>query len=182
MKKTKQNQIILEIITALLIILILPEISAFGATSDYSNQNPLIIKTGETKDVAITIQNLAGNEDITLEAEIISGSEIASITDLSKNYFIPFGKKDVKLNLKLKIPKNPEKDNYFLSVTLKKIPEKSEKNEKILEITNAVTTSFPIIIEKNKTESKFIIPISLIIVITLLIDLYLIFKKKKKSF
>ena len=88
----------------------LPTTTAFGATCPYWSENPLTISPGEEKEISCILQNMLGGKDIKLKAEITSGLEIATLTDSNTEYIVPFGREDIKVNLKVKIPENPEKE------------------------------------------------------------------------
>lgn len=81
----------------LLVLLIsIVNISAFGVGCAYTNENPLKLFPGESSDVLISLQN---NEEISLKASILVGSDIA-ILDASDVYNVPAnGSIDVKLNV-----------------------------------------------------------------------------------
>jgi len=82
-------------------------VSAFAVTSYYWQDHPLILEPGQTKEVqAFGLQNLVDGKDLTAIAILGSGKEIAQITDSSNIYFVPFGRKDVYINLRITIPEN----------------------------------------------------------------------------
>jgi len=92
------------IFLTLLVALISTNVKAFGITSFYTDQQPLVMNPGESKDVYLELQNMAGDSDMEVRAELVSGSEIAVISDKKLEYPVPLGKKDVKVNLKITIP------------------------------------------------------------------------------
>jgi len=161
-------------------------VNAFGASSPYFNNNPLILSPGESKDIEIYLQNMVGDKDITLQAEILLGKEIASFLDTSPNYLISFGKKDIKANLKITIPKEAKDgDKYTISINFKE--KKSEKQE-LLQITGGVTTSFPIIIKElqkspkeTSTKTFFYLIISTLILSIIIVIVLLIKSVKSRK-
>jgi len=182
----------------LLILLILsapPIASAFGATAPYWKDQPLIISPGETKTFPIILQNMIGGKNITLKGEITSGSEIAFLTDPNSTYSVPFGKEDIKASLKVEIPGNAKKGNkYIINIFFKQI---SETEGEMLQISSGVAASFPVIIEKEisespqqKTESVNSSPISLsyiiiaiiILIISTIIVLFFLMKNQNSGF
>ena len=67
-----------------LILVLTAFVSAWGVGSPYwdkgaSEPSPLEIDLGEAKNVSLNIQNMAGNEDIVVKAEIKKGLDIASL-------------------------------------------------------------------------------------------------------
>lgn len=81
-------------------------VGAVAVTAPYWEGFPLIVNPGDVKNVVLELQNMVGDGDITLRAELISGSEIARITDRSNDYLVPFGRSDIKVNLRIEIPNN----------------------------------------------------------------------------
>lgn len=175
------------ILIMILILTILPLAKAFGATPPYSENNPLILSPNEEKEISILLQNMIGNKDIKLKAEITEGKEIATLAD-AQSYTISFGKKDIPVNIKIKIPRNAKKaDKYQISISFTQIP---ENDEKMLQLTPSITTSFPIIIEELAQSPKIsqnnisltiitILIVMLIIIISIILSLN---KKQTKSF
>jgi len=87
--------------TALMSIMALSLVCAFGVSSPYWEGNPLKMYPGESKIVNLNLQNIAAaSESVTVKLEILQGSEIAS---LDKNeYIVEAGSnKDVPLNIKV---------------------------------------------------------------------------------
>ena len=174
------------IILAVLFILLIPSSIAFGATPPYWKDRPLTISPGEEKIVPIVLQNMIGERDVILKAEIISGKEIAEILD-SKEYLVPLGRNDIKLNIKIKIPEKTKKDKYIVSISFTEIP----KDEgKMLQIAGSTLVSFPVLMQNPQEKrqiSKSQSPFLLILIITTLITLILIVAlsiylvKKRKS-
>jgi len=171
----------------MLILSALPIASAFGATAPYWKDQPLIMSPGETRTFPIILQNMVGGKDITLKGEITSGSEIAVFIGKNSTYSVPFGKEDIKANLKIEIPQNAKKgDKYAVTVFFKQI---SETEGKMLQISGGITASFLVIVKKEisespqqKTESSskyflYIITIIIVLIISTIIALFLLIKK-----
>lgn len=95
---------IIPIILVAFVILFALKVNSVGVSSEYFTENPLIMSPGETKDIQITLQNMVGSEDVTLKGSITQGQDIATITDTNSVYLIPFGQKDIKVNIKVSIP------------------------------------------------------------------------------
>lgn len=170
------------IILAVLLMLLIPFSMAFGVTPPYWKDRPLTISPGEEKIVPIILQNMAGERDIILKAEIISGKEIAEILD-SKEYLVPLRKNDIKANIKIKIPEKTKEDKYIVSISFTEIP----KDEgKMLQIAGSTIISFPVLVQKNEQKSSksiFLVSafILIILIIISIISIFLI-KAKRKSF
>lgn len=85
-------------------LLALASVSAFAISSKYYDGNPLIISPGETRDISIILQNLAGDSNITAQGIILEGSDIASIINPQDNYTIPLGEK-LEIGVRVNVPK-----------------------------------------------------------------------------
>ena len=88
------------------------KVNAVGVNSEFYDGNPLSMKAGETRYIQLELQNMVGNEDIYLKGVITQGTEFVTITDKDTLYFIPFGRKDIKVNLKVTIPENTAHGTY----------------------------------------------------------------------
>ena len=86
-----------------MLILISGSVSAFAVSSAYWKENPIIIYPGETKDIQVILQNMAGTGDISAKGAIFSGFEIAHITDAEDVYLVPLGGK-TPVNIQISIP------------------------------------------------------------------------------
>jgi heme/copper-type cytochrome/quinol oxidase subunit 4 len=133
------------------IITISPLALAFGATAPYWSERPLIMPPKESKTIPIILQNMVGEKDIILKAEITSGNEIATLENPDKEYTVPFGRKDIKANLKIEIPENPKKNKYQITLFFKQI---SENKKEMLQMSGGVTVSFPLIIDNSQTSKE----------------------------
>jgi hypothetical protein len=123
--------------------------SAFGATAPFFENNPLFLAPGDKEKVPILLQNMAGDEDITLIAEVRSGNEIAKLTDQSTQYYVPLGRRDVKANLEISIPNNAKPgSNYEVSVFFRNVAEDDEGN--MVQLSGSVITSFNVIVEEEE--------------------------------
>ena len=152
---------------------------AFGVTPPYWKDRPLTISPGEEKIVPIILQNMAGEKDIILKAEIISGKEIAEILE-AKEYLVPLRRNDVKVEVRIKIPEKTKDGKYTLSISFTEIP----RNEgEMLQISGSTIASFPIIVQKDEQKSlKSIFLVSafilIILILILIISIFLIKAKK----
>ena len=89
-----------------ILVLLSVNISAFAVSSAYEpGIKSLEINAGETKEIVVILQNMPGPEDITAEATIIQGGDIATLLDEDATYFVPFGGK-TDVNIRVTIPKS----------------------------------------------------------------------------
>lgn len=95
----------LKIITFVILILALAVyVKATGVSSEYYNGNPLAMGAGETRVIQLELQNMVGNEDVYLKGVITEGSNFAQIIDPDTTYFVPYGTKDTKVNVRITMP------------------------------------------------------------------------------
>ncbi len=66
----KANRILTAGIMAILLIGLA---SAFGVGAPYWEDNPLVMERGTTKNVEINLQNMVGNDDVSVKAELKGG-------------------------------------------------------------------------------------------------------------
>ena len=137
----------------ILIIVILSSLaSGFGVSSSYWKENPLLMYPGETKDVALLLQNLVGDKDMIINVELVEGKEIATLLDKSNEYKIPLGKKDVPINIRIKIPENTDLDeNIGVGVLISTIP--ADFDNRTITLTGRIIQSIPIRVLNNKSKS-----------------------------
>lgn len=178
------------IINAIILISIIPLASAFGVTSPYWEDHVLSMKPGETKEIALILQNMVGGEDIKLKAKIADGTDIASLVD-SDIYKINFGEENVEVKVKITIPEDVSfGKKYEVSVLFSQI---GEEEGGMVEFTTAVGTRIPIIINKvgetapvtaevvkNKAVSEFGIKTFLVLLIAAIIFAVLLIIRKKR--
>jgi len=162
-----------EIIFIALALSLLSIISAFGISSPYWEGNPLKIEKGETKIINLNIQNMVGEEDITIKAEIIQGKEIASLQQ--DTFFIKAGTSNTTIPLKVTISEKAEQENQTIKIDFKKISEDS----KGIVIGTGMSVYFDVITsnEDSKTNNSFL-KIILIGIGALAIITYIILRKK----
>ena len=94
-----------------MLILIIGSVSAFAVSSAYWKENPIVIYPGQTKDIQVILQNMAGTEDILAKGTILD-SKIANITDEDDVYLVPLGGKTT-VNIRLSIPEDAEIDETY---------------------------------------------------------------------
>ena len=152
-------------------------VSAAGVTSGYYDGSPLVMSPGETKDIYLELQNMVGDKDITFKADIVNGSSIAKIIDKSDIYEVPFGRKDVKVNIKVEIPENAtagEKYNIGLSFRTVKTEGAGQ-----LQFGQAIDKYFDVLViapVKEKSiinSSNFWITLAIIVIVIIIIIYFL---------
>jgi len=126
----------------LIFLLLVPLVSGFGITSMYWPGNPLVLESGQTVDVTLLLQNMVGDEDVTLRAEIEEGKEIAELIDSNLDYLVPFGRKDVSVSVRVSIPEDiPLDKEYNIVISFKQI---IPNEARTLQLTSAIKKTIPI--------------------------------------
>ena len=180
------NKIIVSIILGVFLI---PSAFSFGVTTPYFEDNPLKLKPGESADIRLELQNMVGEEDVSLMANLNSGSEIAFITDEDTTYKVPFGTKDTYVNINIKIPEEDQiGTEYKIGVSFNTF---GEEGSDIVQLSGAVATNIPVIVSDESTEipqespeiveSLSIVPFLIIGLMLAAVILLVIFKNKKKK-
>lgn len=80
---------------------------AVGVAQPYWEGNPLRISPGGSEDVELTLQNMVGDEDVVLRAELVDGAGIATLPS-KVDYDVKFGTSDTKVPVTVKIPGEAE--------------------------------------------------------------------------
>jgi hypothetical protein len=192
----KFNLILFILGTIFGIVLLVNFVSGFAVSSSY--YAGLQLYPGEERDLYLTLQNMAGNENLTAMATIGEGQEIAKFVDVSNTYFIPLGTVK-RVNIKISIPKSAEiGSTYGLDLSFKTVKEskpgefglssgigkkiniviveKPKSAEEVLE-TPVVQEALP---EKKNTHFEILIA-AVIVIIGLLITQTMVRIKKLKN-
>lgn len=171
--KNKINILIISII-----ILSISFVSAVAIGLPYWEGHPFIISPGQTGTANLIIQNMVGEDDITMKAEIIQGNEIAS---LEKNeYFIPISK-DAQVPIKITIPSNATLNTtYKVKISFKTVTPSSEGG---VTMGIGIISTFDVLVKggveeqpKEKLETKTLIIIGIIVLIIIIV---IVLKKQK---
>jgi hypothetical protein len=134
-------------LVVLVLILSMGSVIAVGVTAPYWDERPLILSPGEQREIQFQLQNMVGGEDITLRASLITGEEIASLTDKKLEYLVPFGTKDVKVGMSIKVPKQATiGTKYTVGVLFSTVTE-SESGE--FQIGSAFEKYFDVIVQQR---------------------------------
>ncbi|MEM4703050.1 MAG: hypothetical protein QXP53_01010 [Candidatus Pacearchaeota archaeon] len=170
-----------------IVILTLSNVSAFGITSPYWKERPLELAPGEIATVTLQLQNMVGNENLRVRAEIINGTEIAEIIDPNKEYYVPLGVKNVTVNIRIIIPTSaPEGKEYTIGVAFTTIKPSRTGG---VEVGTSIEKYFPVIIktptqpapvQEKKFPTLLIVVITIVIIVIIFI-IWLLTRKKKET-
>jgi hypothetical protein len=159
-----------------MMVFLLPIVQAFGVTSAYWETNPLTLHPGEEKMLDLELQNMVGGEDMSLLAKITEGAEIATLLGESNKFFVPFGTKDVKVKLSIKLPADAlpgETRNVAVSFT----QVADDSKGKMIQMVSGVGKKIPVVVvsdEEPGTQIHFGGKVSLPLTTMLIIALILV--------
>ena len=176
----KNKKIYTGIVGLVVLITLVSNISAFAVSSQYWEENPLIVLPGETKDFKIVLQNMAGEEDVIAELEILGDSSIIEILDESNIYSVPVGQR-VDVNLRASVPEEQEKGSEFeIILSVRTI---SQEDAQTLGFGSGIERKIPVLTEEqNKKEtSKIIYYIIGSVVLALIIAVIIFFIYRKRQ-
>lgn len=160
-----------------IIILLISLISAFGISSPYWEENPLTIKKGETKIINLNLQNIVGEKDITVKADIIEGAEIVSLKE--DTFIVKAGTSDTIIPLEITVPQDAKQENQTIKIDFKTI----QDNSKGIVIGTGMGVAFDVIAIqeiKGKVNKKTSIALGTVIVILAIIFWFIINSRKKR--
>lgn len=164
------------IFTALILISF---ISASGIVSPYWKDYPLEMNFGETKIANFVLQNIVGDGDITVKAELKQGTDIASLEQ--DTYTAKLGTSNTIIPVKITIPKDYGKSLQQIQLEVKTI---ETKQGGMITLGTGWTTSFNVIISEKPISKNFligvIIAMIIVLIILVLIILILVLRRRTK--
>ena len=143
MKKrgNKKNIVFLAVLLSLFLFTTLA--GAFGVSTPYWNDNPLKMAPGESTIVNLTLQNMVGDDDVTLKAEITNnGQGIASLVNPNEVYLVPLGSDNVNVQVRVTIP-----EDYAIGGVRKveiSFLEVSGEGSGMVSVSGGFTNNFPV--------------------------------------
>lgn len=180
--KQKKDWVIIGLIISMLII---PCISAFGASMDYNAQEkPLYMGPGESKDFEIGLTASPGKATIS-RVELKKGIEIARFIEGNQDYDVPAGG-EIKVNMHVQIPEDAvEGSEYLVSFLLTDVTSSTQQGTVGVggssEISFKVivkTPENPTVVPENPSNTIWLV---LIIIILLAIVLVIYFYSRQKK-
>lgn len=184
----KNRLLVLTLVTLLIISFSFVSVKAFAITAPYWSTSPMILDPGQSKTIGFGLQNMVGEEDITLIGEITQGSDMAEIVDEFNEYFVPFGSKDeVIVHVKVTMPEDAQiGEEYTIALTLTTVTP-GEKGG--VALGASIVKEVPVIagsviptttegaLEWNTTTISSLV----VAIIVILIIIWIILRKRKKS-
>ena len=166
-------------------ILLVDSISSVGVASPVWQGNPLRISPGETKTVNLELQNMVGNEDVTIRAVLKRGFEIASTKE--KEYFVKAGTKDVAVPVVVSIPDGVLVDtSYQVTVSFQTVTPGSSGR---VALGTGIDTTFDVLVVESEPvalspekypESEIFLVIAVVIILIAIILIVWFFSRRKK--
>jgi hypothetical protein len=115
--------------------------SPFAVSTRYSSNFPSQLLPGEGEDTFFIVHNvLPGGEDVNIEVELVSGSEIASLTG-DTEYFIPFGG-EVRVTIRIDMPKDAKSGEEYRVAVLFRTSVAEEEGD--VQFSPSIEKSFPV--------------------------------------
>jgi hypothetical protein len=146
------KRILFRYMILLAILLLIPLVSAFGISSPYWDDNPLIMYPGQTRDFDLTLQNMVEEETLNIKATIVQGSEIANLLDEDGIYEVPYRMKNIPVSIEIKIPQNAiDSEEYIISIEFRKAP---ADDGKMVQMASGIQKSVPILIKTEADAQK----------------------------
>ncbi|HJX49999.1 MAG TPA: hypothetical protein VJ438_00890 [Candidatus Nanoarchaeia archaeon] len=169
----KIKNIILSIVS---IILLISLTSAFGVSSPYWDENPLVMDRGETKTVNLNLQNMIGEEDVEVKAFLIEGNDVTSLSE--DTFLVKSGTSNTTVPLKISVSKDAiPGETKTVKVELKTVQEDTQG----ISMGTGMTIAFDVIAGEAVAETSTGMIVALIIAILILVAmLWILLKNKKK--
>lgn len=172
------------ILTIIFILITINSVSAFSVGSAYHKNNPLQLSPGESTIISFSLQNMAGDEDITAKANILQGNEFMKIINSSNIYEIPLGGEKI-VSVRVTIPPGTRiGETYKAELEFSTI---TENKKGTFGFGSAVGRKFDIIVaspgDGNLPEEKSRTGILIVLVVLILLAtaIIVILKKRKNK-
>ena len=165
------------------LILLVSFVSSVGVASPVWQGNPLRISPGETRTVNLELQNMVGDEDVTIRAALKRGFEIASTKE--KDYFVKAGTKDTLVPVIVSIPEDIQVDTtYQVTVSFLTVTPGSSGG---VALGTGIDTTFdvlvvelPVALAPEKPKLEIFSIIAVVIILTAIILIVWFFLRRKK--
>lgn len=167
-----------------MILAVTSVVTAFGVSTSYWIGNPLQVNPGQTKIITFRLENMVGESDVTVKAELLKGGEIASISD--ELIIVPIGTKDTELPITISIPEGTAIGTKYV-VTISSQTVQTGSGGGVILGTGAETAfdvevvpvpPEPVVVEEAAAGNQ-VIWITLLIIIVV-VAIYFYVKRKKK--
>ena len=159
------------------IFLLFGIVSAFGVSSPYWEDAPLIMSAGEKKIINLNLQNMIGEDITNVKLEIIEGEEIVK---LDQEIYTLNVKSSVDAPIKIFVPRSAvDGDIYEVKIETKTI--NSADSGQMIEMGVGSITSFNVIVSGKVPNYPLYLIIGIIALLLIALAIYLLSKRKLKS-
>ena len=158
-------------------LMMISMVSAFGVSSPYWEGNALELARGETKVVNLNLQNMVGNQDVTVQAKLLEGDEIANLNS-DEFILVEAQTADTFIPVKIHLPKDiTPGTTQEVKVEFKTIT----NGQGGIALGTGMTIVFDVIATEEVKENNILMILSIILAIIILaIIIKVILKKRKK--
>ena len=146
-----------QVIFCLLVLtLVVPAVTAFGVTAPHWKENPLVLQPGESRDLAFELQNMVGDDDLSVKVSVVKDKTYINLIDDIDTYNVPAKTRKLKVNTKIAIPKDTPLGStlpvevYFVTV--------GTTSEGPLALGVGITKVFDIQVGKQSTPEQHVLP------------------------
>ena len=166
-----------------LLLLMSGSVFAFAVSSTYYREYPLYVQPGETKEIQMTLQNLASSDNVEVLGQISSGSEVIRFADRSDKYLIP-GEGKTVVNMVVSVPQEAKpNDSYTVTVIFTTLAT-SESGQ--FGLASSIGKRFDVVVSELELEEKApirgeIIFLIVALAVIALVVVVLVAKKAKKG-
>ncbi len=153
-------------------------VNSAGIVSPYWRDYPLRMTQGETKIVNFNLQNLVGNQDVTVEVKLKQGSEIATLEKTT--YTAKAGTSDTMIPLKISIPNNYNKQVQRIELEVKTV---NSETEGMIVLGSGWTASFDVIVSEKEIEKRtlaWIIVLLILVIVVMALIIYILLNRKRR--
>ncbi|MFH1326854.1 MAG: hypothetical protein ABIH59_01875 [archaeon] len=161
-----------------LALALISSVSAAGIVSPYWKDHPLTMDYGETKVIDFNLQNMVGDNDITIELELKKGSNIASLEKTT--YFAKLGTHDTMIPLTISIPEDYNGGVQRIEIEAKEV---AEDTGGMVTLNAGWMVSFDVIVSEGDVSKSsltgIIIGLVIAIIVLVLILFIILFRRKK---
>jgi hypothetical protein len=167
----------LMILFLVLSLSLIPLVSAFGISTPYWKENPLVMQPGESKDITFNLQNMVGDTDYTIHVVLMNNSNIANITDASDDYIVKAQTADTYVHMHIGIANNATIGTVY-PITLSFATVTAGNSG--VSIGSSIEKSFDIVVGQKIEKPGIPVAVWILIAIVIIIAAVVLLTKKKK--
>lgn len=174
------------LIAGVLVLMLCSLVSAFGYSSTYTRDKPLIIAPGETKDVQIRLKAGPSEGEMLMDVDLTGGSEVATLINPDLEYTVSSGSDGV-VEIRVDVPQDAvEGAEYLVAMLVKDIT--SADNSGTVPFTITTGASFKVLVQKPAEEEEQPAEIStgwvvlaIVLIIVLIVIIWFVAKSRKPA-